>query len=368
MKVVIAGGGTGGHIFPAVAIGHALQRLQPGTELLFVGANGKMEMEKVPQEGFRIIGLDIAGFNRNNLLKNLTLPFKLWKSRQQARKVIGDFKPDAVVGVGGFASFPMLYAAQGKGIPTLIQEQNSFAGKSNKILGKRAKAICVAYSGMERFFPKEHIILTGNPVRASISQSDISRQEGLDAFGLDSSKKTILVVGGSLGARTVNEALAAGIQEIAGWNVQLIWQTGKLFAEQARKAAELFGKGIVVQEFIRNMEYAYAAADIVVSRAGALASAELCIAGKPVIFVPYPFAAEDHQTSNALALVEHNAALMVRDNEAQTELVKKLQMLVRDENMQQIMAENIVKHGIKDADERIAAKVIEIANKAKQNG
>lgn len=361
MKVVIAGGGTGGHIFPAVAIGHALQRLKPGTELLFVGANGKMEMEKIPLEGFNIVGLDIAGFNRSNLLKNLALPFKLWKSRKQANKVIHDFRPDVVVGVGGFASFPMLYAAQSHGIPTLIQEQNSFAGKSNKILGKKAKAICVAYNGMERFFPGENIILTGNPVRASISQANISRQEGIDAFGLDNNKKTILIVGGSLGARTINEAISAGIKELAGWNVQLIWQTGKLFIDQAKAAAGKFDKGIVVQDFIRNMEYAYAAADIVVSRAGALASAELCIAGKPVIFVPYPYAAEDHQTSNAMALVEHNAAMMVKDNEARSELIKKLNTLVHDENMQKIMAGHIVKHGIKDADERIARKVIEIS-------
>lgn len=361
MKVVIAGGGTGGHIFPAVAIGHALQRLKPGTELLFVGALGKMEMEKVPQEGFKIVGLDIAGFNRSNLLKNLSLPYKLWKSRQQANKVIRDFKPDAVVGVGGFASFPMLSAAQSKGIPTLIQEQNSFAGKSNKILGKKAKAICVAYNGMERFFPKEHIILTGNPVRATISRSNISREEGISAFGLDRNKKTILVVGGSLGARSINEAIAAGIKEIAGWDVQLIWQTGKLFSDQAAKAVTAFGKGAVVQDFIRNMEYAYAAADIVISRAGALASAELCIVGKPVIFVPYPFAAEDHQTSNAMALVEHNAAMMVPDNEAQTALIKKLNTLMHDENMQHIMAQHIAKHGIRDADERIANKVIEIS-------
>jgi UDP-N-acetylglucosamine--N-acetylmuramyl-(pentapeptide) pyrophosphoryl-undecaprenol N-acetylglucosamine transferase len=363
MKVVIAGGGTGGHIFPAVAIGHALQRLRPGTELLFVGANGKMEMEKVPQEGFNIIGLDIAGFNRSNLLKNLSLPFKLWKSRQQANKVIRDFQPDAVVGVGGFASFPMLHAAQGKGIPTLIQEQNSFAGKSNKILGKKAKAVCVAYEGMEKFFPKEKIMITGNPVRATIARARVGREEGNAAFGLDNSKKTVLVVGGSLGAKTINEAIAKGLEEIAGWNVQLIWQTGKLFIEEAKTAAAKLGKGIVVQEFIRNMEYAYAAADIVVSRAGALASAELCIAGKPVIFVPYPYAAEDHQTSNALALVARDAAMMVKDSDAAVALIPQLKALVADEDRQQLMAGNIVKMGIKDADERIAKKVIEISGK-----
>ena len=363
MKVVIAGGGTGGHIFPAVAIGHALQRLRPGTELLFVGANGKMEMEKVPQEGFEIVGLDIAGFNRSNLLKNLTLPFKLWKSRQQANKVIRDFQPDAVVGVGGFASFPMLYAAQAKGIPTLIQEQNSFAGKSNKILGKKAKAVCVAYEGMEKFFPEEKIMITGNPVRATIAHARVSAEEGKAAFGLDSKKKTILVVGGSLGAKTINEAIAKGMEAIAGWGVQLIWQTGKLFIEEARAAAAPLGNAIVAQDFIRNMEYAYAAADIVVSRAGALASAELCIAGKPVIFVPYPYAAEDHQTSNAMALVKHDAAMIVKDSAAAADLIPQLKALATDEAKQQLMADNIVKLGIKDADERIANKVIEISGK-----
>lgn len=361
MKVIIAGGGTGGHIFPAVAIAHALQRLRPGTELLFVGAHGKMEMEKVPQEGFRIIGLDIAGFNRSNLLKNLSLPFKLWKSRRRAKEILSDFKPDAVVGVGGFASFPMLSAAQHKGIPTLIQEQNSFAGKSNKILGKKAKAICVAYEGMERFFPAERIVITGNPVRAAISRANITHEEGAAAFGLDPSVRTILVVGGSLGAKSINEAIAAGVDEMKAWGVQLIWQTGKLFTAESRKALAQAGKGMMAQEFIRNMEYAYAAADIVVSRAGALASAELSIAGKPVIFVPYPYAAEDHQTSNAMALVEHNAAMMVKDNEAQPDLMRKLKVLVNDAGMQQIMAKNILKHGIADADERIAKKVIEIS-------
>ncbi|MFT4060986.1 MAG: undecaprenyldiphospho-muramoylpentapeptide beta-N-acetylglucosaminyltransferase [Edaphocola sp.] len=362
MKVIIAGGGTGGHIFPAVAIGHALQRLHPGSELLFVGAKGKMEMEKVPQEGFNIIGLDIAGFNRSNLLKNITLPFKIWKSRRQAKNILQDFKPNAVVGVGGYASFPMLSAAQALGIPTLIQEQNSFAGKTNKLLGKKAKAVCVAYDGMEKFFPADKIEITGNPVRAAIARSTITRSEGLEAFGLDEAKKTLLVVGGSLGARSINEAIAAGIGKIASWNVQLIWQTGKLFTEQAAAAVK-DRQGMVASDFIRNMEYAYAAADIVVSRAGALASAELCIVGKPVIFVPYPFAAEDHQTSNALALVATNAAMMVKDNDAATELIPKLDTLVHDHSMQQIMANNIVKHGIDNADDRIAKSVSNIAKR-----
>jgi UDP-N-acetylglucosamine--N-acetylmuramyl-(pentapeptide) pyrophosphoryl-undecaprenol N-acetylglucosamine transferase len=361
MRVIIAGGGTGGHIFPAVAIGHALERLVPGVKLLFVGAKGKMEMEKVPQEGFEIIGLDIAGFNRSNMLKNLLLPFKIIKSTMQAKNILKSFKPHAVVGVGGFASFPVLNTAQGMGIPTLIQEQNSYAGKSNKILGRKAKAICVAYEHMERFFPEEKLMMSGNPVRKTISQSTITREEGQAWLGLNPNKKTILVVGGSLGARSINEAIAEHLQEIVNENVQLIWQTGKLYYEQAKTKAASFAANVKVFEFIKEMDYAYAAADIVISRAGALAIAELCIVAKPVIFVPYPYAAEDHQTSNALALVEHNAALMVKDNEAKTQLVKKLKILLHDNNMQEIMAQDLKAVAIKDADERIAKKIIEIA-------
>lgn len=361
MKVIIAGGGTGGHIFPAVAIGHALQRIKPGTELLFVGAKGKMEMEKIPQEGFKIIGLDIAGFNRSNIFKNILLPFKLWKSRQQANGILKDFKPNAIVGVGGFASFPMLNAGQAKGIPTLIQEQNSFAGKSNKILGKNAKSVCVAYEGMEKFFPAEKIVITGNPVRHTIAQSKITREEGMAAFGLDGNKLTILVVGGSLGALSVNEAIDLHLKELMDKDVQLIWQTGKTYIDKAEQAATEYGSKLIARDFIKNMEYAYAAADIIVSRAGAMASAELSIAGKPVIFVPYPYAAEDHQTSNAMALVKHNAAMIVNDAEVKTELIKKINLLIDDKNMQELMAENIKKFAIDNADERIANKVIEIA-------
>lgn len=362
MNVIIAGGGTGGHIFPAVAIGHALQKLEPGTKLLFVGALGKMEMEKVPQEGFEIVGLDIVGFNRSHLWKNLALPFKLWKSRRKARQILNTFKPDVVIGVGGFASYPVLSAAQHKGIPTLIQEQNSFAGKSNKILGRKANAICVAYEGMDRFFPSERITLTGNPVRATIAHNAIGKEEGLDSFGLKKGKKTLLVIGGSLGAKTINEAIAEHLGTILKWDVQVIWQTGRPFYQQALAAAE--GKeGIVVREFIRNMEYAYAAADIVVSRAGAIASAELCIVGKPVLFVPYPYAAEDHQTSNAMALVDHSAASIIKDSEARQGLVQKLNVLVHNEKTQQVMSENIRRFAIKDADLQIAKKAIAIATR-----
>jgi UDP-N-acetylglucosamine--N-acetylmuramyl-(pentapeptide) pyrophosphoryl-undecaprenol N-acetylglucosamine transferase len=361
MRIIIAGGGTGGHIFPAVAIGQALQRLAPGTQLLFVGAKGKMEMEKVPQEGFEIVGLDIAGFNRSNMLKNLLLPLKIIKSILKAKRIVREFQPHAVVGVGGYASFPILNAAQGMGIPTLIQEQNSYAGKSNKILGKKAKAICVAYDHMDRFFPKDKIILSGNPVRNNISQSNITRAEGQAWLDMDERRTTILVVGGSLGAKSINEAIDQNLEELMKEGVQLIWQTGKLYYEQAQKRAEAFKGKVKVFEFVRQMDYAYAAADLVVSRAGALAIAELCIAAKPVVFVPYPFAAEDHQTSNAMALVEHNAALMVKDNEAKTELIKKIKKLLQDQGMQDIMSRNLLALAIRDADERITRKVMEIA-------
>lgn len=359
--MIIAGGGTGGHIFPAVSIAHAVLQLHPGAELLFVGATGKMEMEKVPQEGFRIIGLDIAGFNRSNLLKNLLLPYKLLKSTWQAGKVIRDFKPDVVVGVGGYASFPVLNAAQGKGIPTLIQEQNSFAGKSNKILGRKAKAICVAYEEMERFFPSQSLVMTGNPVRQSISNSRLSRAEGQQWLGLDPMKKTVLVVGGSLGAKSVNEAIDAGLETLLQQGVQLIWQTGKPYYEQATKRAAGLGDKVKVFDFIRQMEYAYAAADIVVSRAGALAIAELCIVGKPVLFVPYPFAAEDHQTSNAMALVNRQAAQIVTNEAAASSLLPALKGLLQDTTLQERLSDNLKNMAIRDADIRIAQKVIEIA-------
>ncbi len=361
IRIIIAGGGTGGHIFPAVAIGHALQRLSPGAELLFVGAEGKMEMEKVPQEGFRIIGLPIAGFNRSNVLMNLSLPFKLLRSMMKARSVIREFRPDAVVGVGGYASFPVLSAAQSAGIPTLIQEQNSYAGKSNKILARKAAAVCVAYERMDQFFPKEKILLTGNPVRKVIAQSAISREEGRAAFGVEGSGRVVLVVGGSLGAKAINEAVGAGLGSLIAAGVQLIWQTGKPYFETAQRQAAAFGSNVKVFDFIRPMEYAYAAADVVISRAGALAIAELCIAGKPVIFVPYPFAAEDHQTSNAMALVQHNAAQLVRDADARAELVPKLITLLKDGATQAIMQEALLRLAITDADERIAGKVIALA-------
>lgn len=361
LRIIIAGGGTGGHIFPAVAIGHALQRLSAGAELLFIGAEGKMEMEKVPQEGFRIIGLPIAGFNRSHLWKNISLPFKLLKSVLMARRIIRDFRPDVVVGVGGYASFPVLNAAQGAAIPTLIQEQNSYAGKSNKILAKKAGAVCVAYEGMESFFPADKLQLTGNPVRKAIAQSAITPKEGRAAFGIAANAKVILIVGGSLGAKSINEAIGAGLKDILAEGVTIIWQTGKPYYETAQQQASAFGSAVKVYDFIRQMDAAYAAADIVISRAGALAIAELCIAAKPVIFVPYPFAAEDHQTSNAMSLVKHNAAQLVRDADAHQDLIPKLRTLLHDEATQSIMQQALQQLAIRDADERIAHKVIALA-------
>lgn len=363
LRIIIAGGGTGGHIFPAIAIAQAVQRAHPDAEVLFVGAKGKMEMEKVPQEGYKIIGLDIAGFNRAHLWKNLSLPLKIVKSWMQAKKVLKDFCPQVAIGVGGYASFPMLNAAQRAGIPTVIQEQNSYAGKSNRILGKRAKAVCVAYEGMESAFPRDVIHLTGNPVRKSISGSLMTREEGCSKLDLDPAKKTVLVIGGSLGAKSVNEAVGAGLREILATGAQVLWQTGKPYFETATAQAAESGGAIQVRDFIREMEAAYAAADIVISRAGALAIAELCIAAKPVIFVPYPHAAEDHQTSNASALVAKGAALMIADNAASSDLIPTLQKLMGDVQLQEQMQAALTDLAIRDADERIAAHVISFAEK-----
>lgn len=359
-RIIIAGGGTGGHIFPAIAIANALKRLQPDIGILFVGAKGKMEMEKVPRAGYKIEGLEIAGFERSALLKNITLPLKLLKSLVQANRVFKQFRPDAVIGVGGYASFPMLYLAQWKGIPTIIQEQNSYAGKANKILGRKASKICVAYKGMDRFFPEEKIILTGNPVREAITGSTIKREEARSFFELNAPGKTVLAVGGSLGALSINESLELHLDEFIDNGVQLIWQTGKPYYEKAKAAAANHETGIKVFEFIYKMEAAYSAADVVISRAGALAISELCVAKKPAVFVPYPYAAEDHQTQNALSLVNKNAALMVKDADARQELVAKTLRLLADEKMQEILISNISGLGIADADKRIATEVLKL--------
>jgi len=357
-KVIIAGGGTGGHVFPALAIGQALVRLDPQVELLYVGAKGKMEMEKVPQAGFPIVGLDIAGMNRSAPWKNISLPWKLVKSLFTAQSVLRRFKPDVVVGVGGYASFPMLRQAQKRGIPTLIQEQNSFAGKSNQILGRGARTICVAFDGMDRFFPADRIVVTGNPVRHSIAASKATRADGINYFQLDPSRKVILATGGSLGARSINEAIDAGLDRILDNGYQLIWQTGKLYEEKASRVAAS-RKGVWTSAFITHMEMAYAAADVVVSRAGSTI-AELCVAAKPVVFVPYPYAAEDHQTVNAMNLVRHEAGLIVKDSEAAAQLVPTLLSLAGDPVLQASLVHHIATLAIPDADERIAREVLKL--------
>ncbi len=356
-RIIIAGGGTGGHIFPAIAIANAIKKLEPQTEFLFVGAKGKMEMEKVPQAGYKIEGLDIAGFNRSSLIKNFSLPVKLIKSFIQVRKIVKAFKPDAVIGVGGYSSFPVLRYAQSQGIKTFIHESNSFAGKANIMLGKKAIEIFVASDGMENFFPAEKIKITGNPVRSSISQSSVTREEGIKFFGLNPAKKTILSIGGSLGAKSINEAIDKHINAFAENDLQLVWQTGKPYAEKGKAAAA--GKSnIWANDFITQMEYAYAAADMVISRSGAMAIAELCVVKKPVVFVPFPYAAEDHQTVNAQNLVNKNAGIMVKDSEALDRLVPEILALSKNEQQQNELKGNIGKLGITNADEVIAKEIL----------
>lgn len=351
-RVIIAGGGTGGHIFPAIAIANALKAADSNIEILFVGAKGKMEMDKVPEAGYNIEGLDITGFNRSSLIRNFGLPFKLLKSLFQVRSIFKQFKPDAVIGVGGYSSFPVLRLAQAKRIPTFIHESNSFAGRSNIILGKKATKIFTGTDGMEKFFPKEKIVVTGNPVRAAITNTVISRGEGLRFFSLEEEKKTVLVVGGSLGAKSINEAIDKHLDELLNAGLQLIWQTGKLYTPKA-----IVNRSIWVNAFINQMEYAYAAADIVVSRSGAMSVAELCVVKKPVLFVPYPFAAEDHQTVNARKLVDKKAALMVKDSEALDKVVPFIIELAKDDNKRAELKKNIGAFALTDADKRIAEEV-----------
>lgn len=356
-KIIIAGGGTGGHIFPAIAIANALKKKDEKVDILFVGAKGKMEMEKVPQAGYDIEGLDIAGFNRSSLIKNIGLPFKLIKSFFQVRKIINKFKPDAVIGVGGYSSFPVLKYAQTKGIPTFIHESNSFAGKANMMLGKKATKVFTGTDGMEKFFPKEKIMVTGNPVRGAIASTTVSKAEGVKFFSLQDNKKTVLIVGGSLGAKSINEAIGNNIDQLLKAGLQLIWQTGKPYAMKAKE--QTAGKQSVwVNDFITQMEYAYAAADIVVARSGAMTVAELCVVKKPVLFVPYPFAAEDHQTVNAMQLVNKSAALMIKDAEAPERLVPMTIDLAKDEKWQQELKTNIAALAITNADKVIADEIL----------
>ncbi|MGN6180957.1 MAG: undecaprenyldiphospho-muramoylpentapeptide beta-N-acetylglucosaminyltransferase [Mucilaginibacter sp.] len=361
LRIIISGGGTGGHIFPAIAIANALKALDPSTEILFVGALGRMEMEKVPAAGYKIIGLDIQGIQRKSILKNLKFPFKLIGSVRKAIRIIKDFKPDAAVGVGGYASGPLLYAASLKGVPYLIQEQNSYAGITNKWLGKKAQKICVAFDGMEKFFPADKIIKTGNPIRRDSIDIAGKRLQAIELMKLESGKKTILVTGGSLGARTLNNSMLAGMDKILAADVQVIWQTGKFYYKQImEKLGNNPHPNFRVMEFVNRMDLAYAAADVIISRAGAGTIAELCVVKKPVILVPSPNVAEDHQTKNALALVQDNAALFVADRDAEAKLVDMALELIKDKDRQKTLSENIGKLALPDADEVIAKEVMKI--------
>lgn len=358
-KIIIAGGGTGGHIFPAIAIANALKKEDPAIEILFVGAKGKMEMEKIPQAGYQIEGLDIAGFNRSSLIKNIGLPVKLIKSFLQVRRIINRFKPDACVGVGGYSSYPVLRFAQLKKIPTFIHEANSFGGKTNMLLSKKAARVFTGTDGMESFFPAEKILITGNPVRLSIVNSQISREEALLSFGLHPDKKTIFITGGSLGAKSINEAIASHLEEFEKNNLQLIWQTGKLFSKEAKERTE--GRNnIWTRDFISNMEAAYAASDVVISRSGAMSVAELCVAGKAVIFVPFPYAAEDHQSVNARKLADKQAALMIKDSEAQRILAGQAIALALNDQKREELSNNIKKQKIINADSVIANEILKL--------
>jgi len=360
-KFIISGGGTGGHIFPAISIANALKKQLPDAEILFVGALGRMEMERVPAAGYAIEGLPVSGFDRKNMLRNIKVIWNLARCLVMARGIIRKFKPDVAIGVGGYASGPTLRAAGAYGVPTLIQEQNSYAGVTNKLLAKKAKRICVAYEGMEKFFPKNKIILTGNPVRQDLFAIAPKTDEAYQFFGFDAAKKTILVVGGSLGARTINQSIIAKLDELLKTDVQVIWQTGKFYIADALKAAEPFTSPcLLVTDFVSRMDLAYSIADLVISRAGASSISELCLLAKPVILVPSPNVAEDHQTQNALALVRKNAAVMIKDVDSKEQLVIKAIDLINDEKALQKLSENILKMAEIDSSDRIAKEVIQL--------
>lgn len=364
LRIIISGGGTGGHIFPAISIANAIKAKRPDAKILFVGALGKMEMQRVPAAGYEIKGLPICGFDRKHLLKNVVVLFKIWKSERMAKRIIKNFRPMAAVGVGGFASGPTLNMCAAKGIPCLIQEQNSYAGVTNKLLAKKATKICVAYDNMERFFPKDKIVMTGNPVRQNVLNVKLTCQEARKAFGLDPDKKTILLVGGSLGARTVNESVRQHFDTVkANPDIQFIWQTGKYYNEEMKQALDAYGPlpNLKQMDFIADMGAAYKASDLVISRAGASSISEFCLIGKPVILVPSPNVAEDHQTKNAMALVNKNAAVYVKDSEAPDVLLKQAISIVRDDKQLASLAQNIAKLGLKDSADIIADEVIKLA-------
>ena len=367
-RVIISGGGTGGHIFPAVSIANAIKEQYPDAEILFVGAEGRMEMQRVPAAGYNIIGLPVAGFDRKHLLRNIGVLAKLLRSQIKARKIVKSFKPDVAVGVGGYASGPTLKVAGMMGIPTLIQEQNSYAGVTNKLLAKQAAKICVAYEGMERFFDKDKIILTGNPVRQGLLNQTISREEAIRSFHLDPDKKTILIVGGSLGARTINNCVMQGLEKIKDSGVQFIWQTGKIYIDEARATVAQAGElpMLYTTDFISDMATAYSAADLVISRAGAGSISEFCLLAKPVILVPSPNVAEDHQTKNALALVNKDAALYVKDAEAGEKLLDTAIVTVQQPGKLKNLSTNIAKLALKDSATVIATEVCKLAAQYKK--
>ena len=368
LRFIISGGGTGGHIFPAVSIANAIKELCPQSEILFVGAEGRMEMHRVPAAGYPIKGLPVAGFDRKNLLRNIPVLFKLFKSQRLARKIVKDFRPHAAVGVGGYASGPTLKVAGSMGIPTLLQEQNSYAGVTNKLLAKQAKKICVAYEGMERFFDKDKIILTGNPVRQGLLNHTITREEAIATFKLDPNKRTVLILGGSLGARTINQCLMTDLDKVKESGIQFIWQTGKIYIEEARAAVKQAGElpMLHVTDFISDMATAYSAADLVISRAGAGSISEFCLLQKPVILVPSPNVAEDHQTKNALALVNKNAALYVKDADAKELLLDKAIEAVNQPELLKNLSKNIAELAFTDSANVIAKEVIKLAQKYKE--
>ena len=351
-KIIISGGGTGGHIYPAIAIADEIKTRMPDARILFVGALGKMEMEKVPKAGYQIEGLPISGLDRGNMMSNVNFPMKLLKSLSLAKQIIKEFQPDIAIGTGGYASGPLLWQASKMGIPFVIQEQNSFPGITNKLLKNKAAAICVAYDGIQQF-PKDKTHHTGNPIRSEIFQNLTPKDVALSSYGLDPNKKTILSIGGSQGSRTLNNAWKAELQKIKDADVQLIWQTGKLDFEKIKNEISTDLKGIHITEFIYDMKTAFAAADVIVSRAGAMAISELSLVGKPIILVPFPFAAEDHQTKNAESLVNKNAALMFKDTEVPEKLVHSALELIQNENQQSELAENLKKLGKPNATKEI---------------
>ena len=363
LKVIISGGGTGGHIFPAVSTANAIKVIDPNADILFVGAEGRMEMQRVPDAGYPIIGLPIEGFSRKNPFKNIRVLWKILRCQLKARKIIRDFKPQAVVGVGGYASGPTLKTAAQMGIPTLIQEQNSYAGVTNKLLAKSASKICVAYEGMERFFPSDKIIMTGNPVRQQLLNTSTTRQEAIAQFGLNPALPTILIIGGSLGARTINESVLAALDTIQGSGTQIIWQTGKIYRQQIAEELERHPKmeNLYVSDFISNMDIAYTAADLVISRAGASSISELCMLGKPCVLVPSPNVAEDHQAKNAMALVQKEAALMIKDAEAREKLIPMAIDVVRNTQRLSALSANIKQLALPDSANIIAKEVIKLA-------